>query len=53
MRRSHGIALLRVFIPAHVHIGARLPLWYHLTLLLTLAPLVWVHARLGQRAVRK
>ena len=53
MGRSHGIALLGVFIAVHVHIGARLPLWYHLTFLLTLAPLVWVRARLGQRAVRK
>ena len=31
----------------------RLPLWYHLTFLLMLAPLVWTGARLGQRAVRK
>ena len=45
-----GIVLLALFIP--VHIGARLPLWYHLTFLLTLAPLVWAGARLGQRVVR-
>ena len=47
-----GIVLLVLFIPVHVQIGARLPLWYHLTFLFTLAPLVWVGARLGQRAVR-
>ena len=47
-----GIVLLALFVPFHVHIGARLPLWYHLTFLLTLAPLVWAGARLGQRGVR-
>ena len=46
-----GIVLLALFIPVHVQIGARLPLWYHLAFLLTLAPLVWAGARLGQRAV--
>ena len=44
-------ALLALFIPVHVQIGARLPLWYHLTFLIPLAPLVWAGARLGQRAV--
>ena len=47
-----GIVLLALFIPMHVKIGARLPLWYHLTFLLTLAPLVWAGARLGQRPAR-
>ncbi|WP_295639339.1 hypothetical protein [Novosphingobium sp.] len=47
-----GIVLLALFIPVHVQIGARLPLWYHMAFLLTLAPLIWVGARLGQRAVR-
>jgi hypothetical protein len=47
-----GIVLLALFVPVHVHIGARLPLWYHLTFLLTLAPLVWAGARLRQSAAR-
>ena len=47
-----GVVLLALFIPVHVKIGARLPLWYHLTFLLTLAPLVWAGARLGQRPAR-
>ncbi len=44
-----GIVLLAMFIPVHVRIGARLPLWYHLTFLLTLAPLVWAGAKLARR----
>ncbi|HEY3676110.1 MAG TPA: hypothetical protein VGK84_08980 [Candidatus Tumulicola sp.] len=35
-----GILILAVFIPAHVHIWSKLPVWYHLTFLITLAPLV-------------
>ena len=44
-----GIVLLALFIPVHVQIGARLPLWYHLAFLLTLAPLIWAGSRLGRR----
>jgi hypothetical protein len=41
-----GLILLAFFVPTHVQIGTRLPLWYHLTFLLTLAPLVALGARL-------
>jgi hypothetical protein len=41
-----GLVLLAFFVPTHVQIGTRLPLWYHLTFLLTLAPLVALGARL-------
>jgi hypothetical protein len=41
-----GLLLLALFLPVHIHIGARLPLWYHLTFLLTLAPLIALGARL-------
>lgn len=44
-----GLALLATFLPAHVAIGARLPLWYHLAFLVTLVPLVWAGGRLGRR----
>jgi hypothetical protein len=47
-----GIILLALFIPVHVHIGERLPLWYHLTFLVTLVPLVWAGAKLAQRPAR-
>src|SRR5579862_713498 len=35
-----GALLLIFFIPVHVNLWQRFPLWYHLTFLLTLAPLV-------------
>ena len=44
-----GLVLLAMFLPVHIRIGARLPLWYHLYFLLTLAPLVWAGARMGRR----
>jgi hypothetical protein len=46
-----GILLLALFLPVHLRIGARLPLWYHLFFLVTLAPLVVLGAqwwRLGR-----
>jgi hypothetical protein len=35
-----GVIILAVFIPMHVQIWAKLPVWYHLTFLITLVPLV-------------
>jgi hypothetical protein len=35
-----GVLLLILFVPSHVWLWHRFPLWYHLTFLLTLAPLV-------------
>jgi len=41
-----GLVLVALFLPAHIQIGARLPLWYHLFFLITLAPSVALGARL-------
>lgn len=41
-----GLLLVVVFIPEHVHIWHKFPVWYHLTFLVTLAPLVVLGARL-------
>ena len=41
-----GALLLAAFVPEHVHLWNRLPVWYHLTFLLTLVPLVVIGARL-------
>lgn len=41
-----GLVMLALFLPSHIQIGARLPLWYHLFFLLTLAPLVALGAQL-------
>ena len=35
-----GLVLLALFVPDHVHLWSRFPIWYHLTFLITLAPLV-------------
>jgi hypothetical protein len=45
-----GVVLLAVFVPEHVRLWSLFPLWYHLTFLLTLVPLVLLGARLTQAA---
>jgi hypothetical protein len=46
-----GGLLVIAFIPAHAMVWSHFPVWYHLTFLLTLAPLVALGARLtGGRA---
>ena len=35
-----GAVILAAFIPAHIRIWAKFPVWYHLTFLTTLVPLV-------------
>ena len=44
-----GLVLVALFVPAHVHLWDRFPLWYHLTFLITLAPLVALGARVTSR----
>ena len=39
-----GLVLLLLFLPVHVQLWSRLPVWYHLTFLVTLAPLVAIGA---------
>lgn len=47
-----GFVLLALFVPAHIHIWNRFPIWYHLTFLVTLAPLVALGARLMHARVK-
>jgi hypothetical protein len=35
-----GLVMLLLFLPVHIQIWPRLPIWYHLFFLITLAPLV-------------
>ena len=44
-----GLVLLALFVPEHIHLWNRFPVWYHLTFLLTLAPLVALGAALLPR----
>ncbi|OOG64778.1 hypothetical protein B0E46_05045 [Rhodanobacter sp. B04] len=41
-----GLVMLALFVPDHIHIWNKFPVWYHLTFLVTLAPLVALGARL-------
>jgi hypothetical protein len=41
-----GLVLLAMFVPVHVKLWDKLPIWYHLTFLITLAPLVALGASL-------
>jgi hypothetical protein len=45
-----GVVVLAVFIPVHLKLWNLFPLWYHLTFLLPLVPLVVLGARLTQSA---
>ena len=47
-----ALLLLALFVPEHVRLWHAFPLWYHLTFLLTLVPLVLAGAALG-RAYRR
>ena len=44
-----GCVVLALFLPLHVVIWSRLPVWYHLTFLLTIIPAVRVGALLPAR----
>lgn len=44
-----GVVLLCLFIPMHVKVWHAFPVWYHLTFLLTLAPLILLGAHLSSR----
>ena len=45
-----GAIILAGFIPGHVALWDKFPLWYHLTFLVTLVPLVVLGCRLTSRA---
>ena len=44
-----GVLLLIGFIPIHIGLWAKFPVWYHLTFLVSLVPLTWLGARLAGR----
>lgn len=44
-----GFLMLALFLPEHIRIWSRLPVWYHLFFLITLAPLVALGAQLRVR----
>ena len=42
-----GVVVLAMFLPAHIAIWSRFPVWYHLTFLLTIVPAVLIGALLA------
>jgi hypothetical protein len=44
-----GLVTVALFLPSHIYLWNRFPIWYHLTFLLTLAPLVALGAQLVPR----
>jgi hypothetical protein len=45
-----GVVLLVFFIPEHISLWTKFPLWYHLTFLLSLVPLCVLGGRFASRA---
>ena len=48
-----GLIILAMFLPVHVSLWAKFPVWYHLSFLVPLAPLVALGATLGRNRVRQ
>lgn len=44
-----GVVVLALFLPAHIHLWHRFPIWYHLSFLVPLVPLVALGALLVPR----
>jgi hypothetical protein len=47
-----GAILLVLFVPQHIMLWARFPVWYHLTFLSSLVPLTYVGGRMATRQQR-
>lgn len=46
-----GAVILALFLPSHIYLWSRFPIWYHLSFLVPLVPLVAIGAQLLPRAV--
>jgi hypothetical protein len=44
-----GLILLALFIPQHIMLWARFPVWYHLTFLFSLVPLAYLGGTIASR----
>ena len=47
-RLMPGVLMLVVFIPEHVMLWEKFPVWYHLTFLLSLVPLTYAGGRIAE-----
>jgi hypothetical protein len=48
-----GLIILALFVPVHVQLWSKFPLWYHLTFLLSIVPLVLVGATIRLSSARR
>jgi hypothetical protein len=48
-----GLVILALFLPAHIHLWHRFPIWYHLSFLVPLVPLVALGAWLVRRGAEQ
>jgi hypothetical protein len=44
---SAGLLLVLAFVPQHIMLWNRFPVWYHLTFLISLVPLAWLGGRIS------
>jgi hypothetical protein len=49
VRLAPGLLLLAAFIPQHIMLWEKFPVWYHLTFLLSLVPLTYLGGRTVNR----
>jgi len=49
VRLMPGLLLLVAFIPEHISLWDRFPVWYHLTFLVSLVPLTYIGGTIGSR----
>jgi hypothetical protein len=45
-----GVILLVLFIPQHIMLWSKFPIWYHLSFLSSLVPLTWAGGTMAARA---
>ena len=48
-RVTPGVLMLVAFIPEHVTLWEKFPVWYHLTFLISLVPLTYAGSRIADR----
>jgi hypothetical protein len=51
VRLMPGVLMLLIFIPEHVMLWEKFPVWYHLVFLLSLVPLTYLGSRFGGRPI--
>jgi hypothetical protein len=49
VRLMPGLLLLVAFIPEHISLWDKFPVWYHLTFLVSLVPLTYIGGTIGSR----